>query len=168
MLILSIPLFVTSNVSAYNLAPLLSENVYRYRNVDLESAHFYVMGYEERKQMDEFISVGGKWEGKFVNEGVAFKAYRSEEGICPGETISVYRFLNNIYGSAHFYVVGDDNKNIVINNSAPGGAWDGTFTFEGVSFCAYTEGDNVMRTSVHRFRNESLGGTVHFFLCNWR
>ncbi|MDQ6984693.1 MAG: hypothetical protein Q9M91_07040 [Candidatus Dojkabacteria bacterium] len=75
----------------------------------------------------------------------------------------VYRFLNNKYGTIHFYVTGEENMMSVIMNSREGGIWDNAFTYETVAFCVY-ESTNEDSTAVYRFRHNALGGSVHFYV----
>ncbi|MDQ6985408.1 MAG: PKD domain-containing protein [Candidatus Dojkabacteria bacterium] len=53
----------------------------------------------------------------------------------PSASIEVFRFRNNdLGGSAHFYVTGTQNRDIVVLRSQSGGIWDGVFTYETVAF----------------------------------
>ncbi|MDQ6984673.1 MAG: CAP domain-containing protein [Candidatus Dojkabacteria bacterium] len=142
--------------------PTTAENVYRFLNKQLGSAHFYVIGDNNKAKVEKKSQPGGAWDGAFEYETVAFKAYEFN-GSCPSGTVPVYRFLNNQFGSIHFYVVGTTNKQVVIDKSAPGGSWEGAFTYETEAFCVY-EAPNAFTVEVARFRNELLGGSVHFYV----
>ncbi|MDQ6985851.1 MAG: hypothetical protein Q9M91_00140 [Candidatus Dojkabacteria bacterium] len=76
----------------------------------------------------------------------------------PATAQNVYRFLNNQLGSAHFYVMGDTNKDIVVSKSAPGGAWDGAFKYETVAFKAFdfNSGCPAGTVPVYRFLNNQF------------
>ncbi|MDQ6985853.1 MAG: S8 family serine peptidase [Candidatus Dojkabacteria bacterium] len=140
--------------------------VYRFKNNALGgSAHFYVVGLDNKNTVQENSKEGEIWDGVFTYETVAFLAYETKDNQCVvGE--EVYRFLNNEYGSIHFYVIGEENKQTVIDNSKEGGLWEGAFTYETVAFCALTENDtdNTEIVPVYRFRNNNLSGSVHFYV----
>ncbi|MDQ6985519.1 MAG: M23 family metallopeptidase, partial [Candidatus Dojkabacteria bacterium] len=73
----------------------------------------------------------------------------------------VHRYLNNQYGSTHFYTINSEDRDTVIENSQPGGVWDGVFTYEGAKYCAFkSEATNT--DPVFRFRNNDVIGT-HFY-----
>ncbi|MDQ7021568.1 MAG: PKD domain-containing protein [Candidatus Dojkabacteria bacterium] len=150
---------VTINVIEPNTTP---QNVYRFLNNALGSAHFYVMGDSNKTTVENNSKAGGAWAGAFKYETVAFKAYEFN-GVCPEGTVPVYRFLNNQFGSIHFYVLGAANKDIVVNNSKAGGKWAGAFSYETEAFCVY-ENSTSETVPVYRFRNDALGGSVHFYV----
>ena len=153
---ISTPISAIANItSAEGTVP-----VYRFRNNQLGSAHFYTADETQKTTVINNSKSGGVWAGVFTYEQVAFKAYSSDGTSC---TIGdpVYRFRNNILGSAHFYTADETQKTTVENNSAAGGIWEGKFTYEGVAFCAYLNQETDTKP-VYRFRNNKLG-SAHFY-----
>ena len=146
------------------LMPVLdtTKPVYRFRNEALGgSAHFYTISVDQKDTVIAKSSPGGVWEGVFTYEGIAFYAFEYENDSCVAGS-EVYRFRNDKLGSAHFYTIEESQKEEVEEKSAEGGVWEGVFVYEGVAFCA--QENQVTSTSpVYRFRNEALGGSVHFY-----
>lgn len=153
-------LIFSQSASAVTSAP-----VYRFRNESLGgSAHFYTINEEQKKTVIENSKQGGIWEGTFVEEGKAFGAEKVKDGQCQvGEP--VYRFRNEIFGSAHFYTISTEQYNEVKTKSQIGGDWEGIFVDEGIAFCAFS-GQAIGTSPVYKFRNDSLGGSVHFYTIN--
>ncbi|MDQ7020242.1 MAG: PKD domain-containing protein [Candidatus Dojkabacteria bacterium] len=154
---------ITKSVLVVDNIQFLEENVYRFRNNDLGgSAHFYVLGDANRDKVINNSKPGGIWAGTFTYETIAFKAYQYVDSCVTG-TVPVYRFLNNKYGSVHFYIVGEANKNTLIEKTSKGGVWENAFAYERVAFCVF---DSVQSGTepVGRFRNNILGGSVHFYI----
>lgn len=148
------------------LAPIAtattSSPVYRFRNDSLGgSAHFYTIEIQEVDTLLKNIQPDGIWPRAFKLEGIAFEAV-AVNGVTCSTGEPVYRFRNERYGSAHFYTIDKGQYNQVKNNSAQGGIWEGVFVDEGIAFCAFTN-PTPETSPVHRFRNDSLGGSVHFY-----
>jgi hypothetical protein len=69
----------------------------------------------------------------------------------------VYRFLNKVLGSVHFYTISEAERDAVIAN------YPDVFDYEGVAYYAYAEGDQpVDAMPVYRFLNKTLG-SAHFY-----
>ncbi|MDQ6985961.1 MAG: M23 family metallopeptidase, partial [Candidatus Dojkabacteria bacterium] len=133
-----------------------SSKVYRFKNETIgEEVHFYVIGFINYQIMMQNISLGGKWEGAFTYEEVAFCAYDYESGnkifdeVYVVNTFPVHRFLNNVYGSAHFYTINEKDKLDLINKTKEGGKWEGAFTYETIAFWAYPISEIARNTLVH-------------------
>lgn len=136
--------------------------VFRFLNNNYGSAHFYTISEEQRETVLENSAAGGVWEGIFTEETPTFGAEMYENDTCPTNYMPVYRFRNNVVVGTHFYTISETQKATVETNSAAGGIWEGVFTYEQVAFCAM-ESDTADTVPVYRFRNESLGGSVHFY-----
>lgn len=111
------------------------EPVYRFRNDALGgSVHFYTIKTSEVNTLITNIAPGGKWEGIFANEGIAYCAFSN----LVDNTVPIYRFRNEaLGGSAHFYTSNTNEYSKVVNNSKPGGIWEGVFVAEGIAYYAY-------------------------------
>lgn len=137
--------------------------VFRFLNNQIGSAHFYTIKEREKELVLENSAAGGIWEGAFTQENNAFLAfeYNKEKEVCTAGA-PVYRFLNTYTGSTHFYTIDLEQRETVISNSALNGIWEGQFVEEGVAFCALKDSFENAKP-VYRFRNEALGGAVHFY-----
>lgn len=136
-------------------------SVFRYLNNLRGSTHVYIADPTLRQAMDSNIGVNGRWNGLFRNEGEVFRALEHKES-CPGGSKPVHRFLNTQTGDTHFYTINESDFQTVINNSKAGGVWEGAFSYERVSFCAFEE-QKEDTIPVARFLNKAQGQSVHFY-----
>ncbi|MDQ7021115.1 MAG: hypothetical protein Q9M91_04730 [Candidatus Dojkabacteria bacterium] len=131
--------------------------------IKIDSTHFYVLGDTNRDIVVNNSKIEGKWEGAFTYETIALNAFEYKDEKCPVGTVEVYRFRNNEYDSVHFYVIGTENRDTIIQRSAPNGLWANAFTYETVAFCVYSE-ENENSIPIYRFINNKLGGSTHFYV----
>jgi PhoPQ-activated pathogenicity-related protein len=119
--------------------------VYRFWS-PVASRHFYTINqYEKNAVIDDYPD---SWS----YEGVAYHAHMSE---CDWGLQPVYRFWSGRLGS-HFYTIDENEKEAVIAN------YPGVWSYEGVAFHAYPEGEQPAGTQpVYRFWSGSLG--CHFY-----
>ena len=119
--------------------------VYRFWS-PVASRHFYTVSQLEKN------SVIRNYPDHWAYEQVAYYAYLSE---CDVGLQPVYRFWSDPLG-AHFYTIDETEKETVIAN------YPGIWTYEGVAFYAYPEGQQPGGTQpVYRFWSNRLG--CHFY-----
>jgi hypothetical protein len=105
-----------SNASASALKP-----VYRFWSGDL-GVHFYTISEQEKAMViSDYAYI-------WTYEGIAFYAY--PPGSQPADALPVYRFWSPV-GSRHFYTIGEQEKQMLVNNYAY--YWG----LEGVAWYAY-------------------------------
>ncbi len=122
--------------------------VYRFWS-PVAGRHFYTI---DRYEKDSVI---GNYPNYWNYESVAFDAYRTE---CDWGLKPVYRFWSGPLAS-HFYTISESEKDYVI------ATYPGIWTYEGVAFYAYQEGEQPVETQpVHRFWSNRLGS--HFYTMN--
>jgi hypothetical protein len=122
--------------------------VYRFWS-PVANRHFYTISDEER---DGLIA---NYAYFWTYEGPVYSACATEyhAGLAP-----VYRFWSPVSGS-HFYTINEAEKDWIIAK------YPHVWTFEGVAFYAYPEGQAPAGTApVHRFWKES--DNTHFFTMN--
>jgi len=110
------------------------------------SRHFYTIDEAERDKVIE------NYSPVWAYEGIASYAFANstESGVAP-----VYRFWSGTL-SAHFYTMDEAERDKVINS------YSQVWTYEGVAFYAYAEGQQPLGTApVYRFWSPSLG--CHFY-----
>lgn len=96
--------------------------VYRYLNTTQGDTHFYAISAEE------IAALEGPFADTFEVEGIEFCAF--EEGAQPADAVPVYRWLNTVIGSTHFYTASETERDVVDNDLSD------VFQYEGVSFYA--------------------------------
>ncbi len=122
--------------------------VYRFWT-PVASRHFYTVSQFEKN--DVLRLYPDHWD----YEAVAYYAYLSE---CDWGVRPVHRFWSGAL-NAHFYTIDEDEKQFVMAN------YPGIWTYEGVGFYAYPEGQQPVGTKpIYRFWSNRLG--CHFYTMN--
>ncbi|GAB4285064.1 MAG: hypothetical protein Kow0081_2630 [Candidatus Dojkabacteria bacterium] len=109
--------------------------VHRFWKLD-GGGHFYTIN-PGAEVPDVRLAIENGSYGNLKYEGVAFCAFKNKDELTIANYISpVYRFYSGLYNS-HFYTISEEEKNMVIANTKPGGIWPGVWQHEGPQFFAF-------------------------------
>lgn len=134
---------VVQQLASIALDQSASDKIYRFFNT-ASGTHFFTGSIEERNHV-----IGN--DALLSYEGPAFGGSRQSTGTV--SELAVFRFFNSQTGT-HFYTASTGERDSIINTLPQ-------FTFEGISYYGFGDGQNGSHIALYRFHNTSNGS--HFY-----